>query len=184
MKKIILAALATLTLVACGGSNPRVYLLASDPQATARGSLPTSCTNDEKSAYTDTYQNIRNGAEIEIWDGVDGKMFLDIGGTFGPNVQNALIEGDGKTFAGTFVETYQDPNTSGNTWTENTSFGFNFEELGATARGNATRSTNRTCAGVEGSNFCAIQNKESAACAFPATPFVGRQIHVSNEKSF
>lgn len=184
MKKIILAALATLTLVACGGANPRVYLLASDPQATARGSLPPSCTNNVTDSSTDSYQNIRNGSEIELWDGVDGKMFLDIGKTFGTSLQNALIEGDGKTFAGTFTTTYVQPETSGNTWTEINAINVSFTELGATARGSSTTTFSRDCRGVEGSNFCQNEGKVSAACAFPATPFVGRQIQVTNEKNF
>lgn len=181
MKKIILAALATLTLAACGGSNPRVYLVAVDQQAIAPGTAPTSCNNDQVSPTKDVYTNLRAGTEWELWDGVDGKQFLDIGATFTGLTGMGLIEGDGKDFNGTYQSTFIDPDKNGNTYTTNQNVAINFSELGAAAQGTVSRSVTRTCSFAD-QGFCDGTNTKAFSCAYGAQPIVGRQVAVDNTK--
>jgi hypothetical protein len=181
MKNTILAALATLTLVACGGSNPRVYLVAADAQSTAPGTLPTSCNNDEVSDTKDVYTNLRAGAEWELWDGVDGKQYLDIGSALaGFN----LIEGDGKDFNAQYVSTYVDPDKNGNTYTNTRTIAVNFSELGAAAQGTFSKSDSRTCSFAD-PGFCdTVGYSKPFSCAPGALPIVGRQVAVENFKGY
>lgn len=180
MKKIILAALATLTLAACGGSNPRVYLVAIDQQAYAPGTVPTSCNGDQVSETKDVYTNLRAGTEWELWDGVNGKQYLDVGTTF-QGLPLDLIEGDGKAFNGTYVSTYIDPDKNGNTFTTTQNLAVSFEELGASAQGTVSRATTRTCSFAD-QGFCDAPNTKAYSCSYSPAPIVGRQVAVDNTK--
>lgn len=178
MKNVLIAALATLTLVACGGANPRVYLVATDPQPVAEGSLPTTCTNDQTSPNVETITGLRDGDELAVWDGVEGRLYLDIGG-------GALIESDesGKIFVGSYKNKYTDPDNQANTYTDTSIVTFDFSELAAVAKGNFSSTQTTECSGAD-AMWCEFQGKKPKTCARPAQPFVGRQIQVTNQKNF
>ncbi len=101
--KLLGAAFAALAVSACNPGQPRIWRVAFDASAIESLSVPTCYIGQRIPTFRTQQQNYRRDADWIIWDGVDGKQFLDLGNpTFklgdSPvlNVED-VVEGDGST---------------------------------------------------------------------------------------
>ena len=172
-------ALAALPLLAgCGPSQARVYRLAVDPAVLMN--LPTTCYRNNATQYDKTtWTNYKLQYDVAIWDGVDGKSYLDMGdqtfrlGQALPITVAAPIEGSANVYtASVKKETLAAPNdpfTDIATQTVTVAF----TELGGTARGTITLRSEYACTN------CSNNNNQVAKCE-AALSFSGRRIDYGN----
>jgi hypothetical protein len=174
-----LLALAALPLAAgCGPSQARVYRLAVDPSVLLN--LPTTCYRNNATQYDKTtWTNYKLQYDVAIWDGVDGKSYLDMGQqTF--NLGNAVpvkviapIEGAANVYTATVksetIAAPNDPFTDIATQTITVAF----TEVGAAARGTITLRSEYSCTN------CSNNNAQVAKCE-AALNFTGRRIDYGN----
>lgn len=188
MKALIAAsAVALLALVGCGSSNARTYSIAYDGSASQN--LPPSCfVNNTVPTQKVELTNERREIVFVIWDGTEGKQYLDIsdktwgGGTqkelgdADPVIIDGLIEStDGKVFSGTrTARTLPNPAAPNPNFsdTQVSTVTVTFDEIGNTAKGSIALKSDYTCTSCQnngGKVNCSVQY-----------PFSGRRVDYQN----
>ena len=178
MKMLRSLALAVLPLVAgCGPSQARVYRLAVDPSVLLN--LPTTCYRNNATQYDkSTWTNYKLQYDIAIWDGVDGKSYLDMGqqsfnlGDARRIQVVAPIEGAANVYTASVKDETLAPSNSATEISTQT-ITVAFTELGATARGTITLRSEYSCTN------CSNNNGQVAKCE-AALAFTGRKIDYGN----
>lgn len=150
---LLATAAAAVALFGCNSGQPRIYHVAVDP--TPLLSLPASCfanNSTEMNTSRTTISNWRSEYEWVIWDGADGKQYLDLGGSTHFDLGDAqpvdvigLIEGQDGTFVGSETRVHLDTNNSGYTNTRTKSLTVTFEDQGAAPKGTLDLVSNYTC---------------------------------------
>lgn len=176
--KCVIGAVIAAGLLACGGGQPRIYRIAVDPSPL--GSLPPSCyQNNAVSTMRVIGTNLREETQWVIWDGVDGRQYLDLGNGFEiplgdaePVGFNGVIEGKDKVFSGQLVQQKLPDPGSQYTFTRTLSLVVTFTDMGGTAQGKVDASSQYTCTAC-------TNNDNQVNCASSLT-FVGRQIEADN----
>lgn len=177
--KVLLTAAAGLVLLACNTGQPRIYKVAVDNKPLL--DLPQTCfSNNEIPAGSVRYnqENLFDEHEWTIWDGVEGKQYLDMGGTAhwqlgdsAPIVIDDLIEGKDDTFVGTRTSTRLADST-GYTNSRTRTATVTFDDQGATAKGTLDLASSYTCTNCYDGETEQPGNKN---CATKLT-FVGRRV--------
>ena len=150
---IVLAiASAALALTACNTGQPRIYRVAVDPSPVLN--LPPTCySNNEIPGGTvrDSVTNWRSEFEWVIWDGVDGKQYLDLGegetfplGDAAPISVYGIIEGQDNTFVGTET-TSRLPDNNNYSYVRTKTITVTFEDQGTSPKGTVDLVSNYTC---------------------------------------
>lgn len=182
MKVLIAAgAVALLALVGCGGSNARTYSIAYD--SSAAQNLPPSCyLNNTVPNKKVELTNERQQLAFVIWDGTEGKQYLDISdktwqlGNAEPVIIEGLIEStDGKVFSGTrTARTLPDPGSANPNFsdTQVSTVTVSFDEIGGTAKGSIALKSDYTCTSCQ-------NNGGKVNCSAQYT-FSGRRVDYSN----
>lgn len=180
MKASLIAAAGVLALglVGCGNSKARVYNFAFDRSPLQN--LAASCYDNNEIPPTKVdLSNEREEMTIVIWDGAEGKKYLDLGikeyplGDADPVIVDGLIESeDGKTFVGSRTfRNLQQPG-SGFSDLQVSTVNVTFEELGAVARGTLLVKSDYACTSCP-------TNTKIATCSAQFT-LNGRQVDYEN----
>ena len=151
--KVLFAASAAVLFLACNTGQPRIYKIAVDQSPIL--TLPPTCySNNEIPGGTIRYQetNLRQDMEWVIWDGVEGKQYLDLqmgGGSFdlgdaAPITVAELIEGQDNVFVGTRT-TSRLPDANNYSYVRTRTVTVTFEDQGATPKGTIDLVSNYTC---------------------------------------
>ncbi|MFZ5469152.1 MAG: hypothetical protein ACOZIN_06890 [Myxococcota bacterium] len=184
---VVVFCVVGLMTASCGSPN-RTYKIAIDTTPALSSNLPASCFLNSQRPTTNLVQavNVRDGAEWVIWDGPEGKQFLDITGSIPAGAQlgnspalmvGSMIESsDSRTFAQTITETDTAPAPGQAIATVSTKLTINFDDLGSTARGTISIISEYACAGTN----CPNPAPYVSVCQ-AVLPFVGRRIDVQNE---
>ncbi|MFL5321347.1 MAG: hypothetical protein ACJ790_16930 [Myxococcaceae bacterium] len=183
MKALKIAAFAAVVagLVGCGNSQARLYQLAID--ASALGNLPPSCyANNTVPTNKTELTNYKGEDQWAIWDGPDGKQYLDMGttsftlGNADPVVVTGVIEStDPKVFSGTRTDrTLPNPSAANPNFSD-TQVGtvtVTFDDLGNTTKGTIQLKSEYTCT--------SCQNNGGKVNCSAQLAFTGRRIDYSN----
>lgn len=186
--RLFLAALAVIGLAACGSNQPKLYRIALDrtPERTIN---EPSCFVDgmaPNNGAGTSELNYRQDAQWLIWDGVEGKQYLDVGTLqfklgHAPTIDiNDMIEGADKTFAaqrtvttprGFYSETRQ------------TLITVAFSDLGNSPTGTVVLKAIYSC--NPGSQLCPVPNPapDRVTCS-TILNFVGRLIQASQTEPY
>lgn len=180
MKSSLIAAVGVfaLALVGCGSSQARVYSIAYD--SSPDQNLPPSCFDNNTVPTKKTeYSNERKQLQFVVWDGAEGKQFLDISdkvwnlGDADPVIIDGLIESpDGKVFVGSRTARNLPPPGSNSSDIQVSTVTVTFEEIGNTARGSLVVKSEYSCTGCP-------NNTRVATCSAQYT-FSGRRAEYSN----
>jgi hypothetical protein len=144
--KWAVAVAAASSLMGCGNSQPSVYRVALD-----RAVVPNTCYRTAPTGTPDTTTNLIDEKQWVVWEGLDGKKYLETGSisyVLG-DAQRIIIIGDaiegGKDDSKqTVFSTVHTQNQSANE-IYTTSAVYTFEELGKTLKG--TLALHSNCAG-------------------------------------
>jgi hypothetical protein len=195
--KNFVVAVALLGAVGCNNGQPRLYLIAIDQSNMRAENLPQNCFKNPQNPQTvirSTYQNVKNDFEWAIWDGVEGKQFLDGAATNGRaqwklgeappfDLDYALIESveTNAMFRGTktISKASTDPNFTSN---RIHSIQVKFDELGMTARGTLDLQTAYTCSGTC-PDTSPTGEPEQVTCS-ASLPFTGRRIDTARQSFY
>lgn len=151
---VLVSAVAAAAFLGCNGGQPRIYHVAIDK--TPLLSLPQTCYSNnqiEGGSTRTTLTNWRDEAEWVIWDGTDGKQYLDMGSSTQFDLGDAesisvigLIEGQDDTFVGTRTATRL-PDNSGNNYSNvrTKTITVKFDNQGAAPTGTLDLVSNYTC---------------------------------------
>jgi hypothetical protein len=180
--KIVFAAAVAVVAVGCNAGQPRIYQLAIDGSPLT--SLPPTCyLGNTINPIRDIQTNLRSDQRWTIWDGVEGKQYLDIGtyavqlGGADPVTGMGMIEGSDRSFSGQKItqglpgQPGKDPNY---TFTKTLSLVVTFDDLGASPKGTIAASSKYTCTN------CGTNNDNKVADCSANLPFVSRRIDASN----
>lgn len=181
VKLLMVGAIAAVAL-ACN-NQPRIYRVAID--STNLNALPVTCWVDNKPPDTAErlqINNIRQELEWAIWDGVEGKQYLDMGPntSFGlghaePVAISDLIEGQDNTFTGTETRTrLPDPNDfpANRSYVRTKSVTVTFADQSASPTGTIQVNSAYTCTNCRDRELETVGNKTCAT----SLSFVARRI--------
>ncbi len=179
--KWLLAVAVLPVLSACGGGSPRHYYITVNRGALE--ALPATCySSGTAPTNTDRSSNMFEFQQWSVWDGTEGKLYLvvgsmsvfDLGDAPNVSITGDAIEGGPLVFTTTRETNTTTGGANPTTVNRKLTTTVTFTELGGSAKGTLTLSSQTTCTG--------------AVCPTPATPncnidlpFVGRKIEGSNE---
>jgi hypothetical protein len=162
---VLSAAVAAVALLACNSGQPTTYRVAVDESP--RLALPPTCfANNEIPGGTErsTVNNLRTEYNWNLWDGVDGKQYLDLGtasfplGHAAPITIDDLIEGSDNVFVGTRTTTrLPDTNNYSNVRTRTVTV--TFENQGTSPTGTIDLVSNYTCTNCQQGETEQVGNK-------------------------
>lgn len=180
--KFLMAAAAAFAVMGCNAGQPRIYRVAVDESQLKN--LPANCYVDNSAPGTTTGSiresdtNIRSEYEWVVWDGVEGKQYLDVGNSAHWEMGDArsidasgdLIEGENNVFNWSRTDTQNGDN--GYSAVQNLSAVVTFEDLSATAKGTLSLTSKFDC------NNCGdLQNtKGFRTCGPLSLNFAGRRV--------
>lgn len=180
MKASLIAAAGVLALglVGCGSSQSRVYTIAYDTSPTQN--LPPSCYNNNTVPTQKVeLNNERADMTFVIWDGAEGKQYLDLSvksydlGDADPVIVDGLIEStDGKTFVGARTARNLPQPGSAFSDTQVSTVTVNFEEIGNIAKGTLSVKSDYSCTSCP-------NNTRVATCSAQFA-FNGRKVDYEN----
>ena len=182
--KIFAGVAALLALVGCGGANARTYSVAFDDSASQN--LPPSCfVNNTVPTTKVELTNERQELVFVIWDGTEGKQYLDLSrkswslGDAEDVIISGLVEStDGKVFSGTrTARTLPNPAAANPNFsdTQVSTVTVTFDEVGATAKGSIALKSDYTCTSCQ-------NNGGKVNCSAQYT-FSGRKVEYQNFSS-
>lgn len=197
MLRKLIAAAVLVGAVGCNNGQPRLYLIAVDLTNQRRENLGQNCfvtPPDPSNITRSTYQNVKNEYEWAVWDGVDGKQYLDganrgTDGTGDPgpwglgdsppiSLDYELIESQeaNRIFLGTKTISVASSNPNFVATRVHT-IRATFEELGATTRGSLDLDTRYSCSGAC-PTIAPPDTGNQVSCS-ASLPFTGRRIDTS-----
>lgn len=179
--KVAAFAAAVAGLVGCGNSQTRLYHVAVD--TSPLGNLPPSCyTNNTVPNEKTELTNYKGETEWALWDGPDGKQYLDLGSMslkLGSadtiQVVGSIESTDPKVFSGTYTERQLPDPSSANPNFSSTlvqTVTVTFDEIGNTTKGSMSAKTDYTCT--------SCQNNNGHVPCSVSLNFAGRRIDYSN----
>ena len=185
MKTVLMAAAAMVVLVGCNSGQPRIYRVAVDVSPAKTVQNPSCYKANAVPGGTVSETNLRVEQQWVIWDGVEGKQYLDMGRQQfklgdSPTINFAeLIEGQTGVFTGQRVENDQVtiPNVVSYNQVRQTIITVNFNDLGASPTGTINLQSSYACQ-PQGSCPMDTTVADPRSCTVPLN-FVARRIDVS-----
>lgn len=181
MHRLIAASFAVLAvgLLGCNSGQPRAYRIAVNRAGLQN--LASSCYVDNKPDENKVMTtNLMSEQQWVVWDGPDGKQYLDVGayaevlGHAGVvSLAGDVIEGTEKVFAGTRVvqTVFTNPfNNNKETRTDTHLITVTFEDMGFSPKGSIDLTLNHACVGC---------STVQPSCTARLT-FTGRRVDASN----